>query len=188
MILKKRFIIMLSAFSALVLAFAALLYFLFTDIKGSNDRISSLASTLSFETGKQEYLLSTGRTIQNANSEISTIGNSIVPSDGEVAFIENIEALARADGLTVSIDSLAIDGSDLLHSAGMEQLSVKLKTHGSFAGTHRFLAETESLPFKVAIDQASLSLWSDPAAADAKDQKPRVAWDGSIAIRVLKYK
>jgi len=173
--------LMLGIGVTLVVAMAWLLYYMFGLIRQTNQAIAGFQSTLEFDKQKQDYLISTGRVIQSANSDISRINNSIIPSDGEVSFIEQIEALARSNNLQITIDSLSADSSDALDAAGMGRLTIKIKSSGAYASIHRFLQQIEAMPLKMALDQVNLQ-------TDRSKDKAIAPWNLTMTIYVLKYK
>ena len=172
-----------------VLILCVLFYIVFKEIKDKNENISKLRDELLFQTKKQDYMISMQKTIQNANSDISTINNSIVPNDGDVKFIEDLEKMAKDNKLSIDISSLTIEDSSLLTKNSLTILRIKANIKGGWSGTYVFLAEIEALPFKVKIDKFSLNNVKNEDSPEAK--VPAVStgeWQSSIEMRVLKYK
>ena len=171
-----------------VIGLCLLIYILFLDIKGKNERISVIEHELSFQSNKQEYMVSMERVIQKADSDITRVNNSIIPSDGDVRFIESLETIAHDNGLSIDIDSLTFEDSRALASSSMTTLKVKAKTEGGWSGTYRFLFLIESLPIKVKIDKFTLNNIKDEANLSADKVSSRSAWQSAFEMRVLKYK
>src|SRR4051812_8173818 len=95
----------------LVLGIFALYYFLFVDIKTRNERASVLLHDATSEIAKQQYIVSLEHTIENVTPDIARVNASMIASDGDVGFIEDLEAMAKANGLTITIDSLMLENN-----------------------------------------------------------------------------
>ena len=128
-------------------------YFLFKDIRLRNEHISKLSQEVSSLSSKQDYLVSTQKMIGSINQDIIRIDNSIITKDGDVAFIENLELIAKSNGLTLNIDSLVFEDDTKLTGAGLTTLKIKAKTTGNWSNTYRFLSQIESLPFKIKVNR-----------------------------------
>src|SRR3989344_2860976 len=179
---SKKILILLS-----ILALAVLVsyYFVYTDIKRKNENISKLSQDLEYQIKRRQYIVSLQRTLQSTDSDITRINNSIVPVDGDVEFIEDLERMARENGLFIGIDSLIFEESPLFASSTINILKIKAKTSGSWPSTYRFLAQIESLPFKVKVNNFGLgSSVQDTGSAS----KPTNSWQSTFEIHVLKYK
>lgn len=176
----------ISILSLAVLALFAAQYFLYRDIKTKNEKVGTLEHELSLQNNRQDYLISMQRLIQSMSGDIESINNSIVPADGDVEFIENIESIGKNNGLKVTIDSLVFEDDPSYKNANVTGLKVKAKTSGSWSGTYAFLTELESLPVKVKINRFALSNVSSDAGIDTK--KTGQIWQTGFEIVVLKYK
>src|SRR3954462_3830186 len=96
-----------------VLAIFAIHYLVFRDIKAKNEFISSLRHDLSLNTDEKTYLIDTQSTIDNLSSDLSRINSYIITKDGDVAFIEELESVAKQNNLEIDIDSLSLDDNAL---------------------------------------------------------------------------
>ena len=174
--------------SIIILIIFASYHFIFLDIKSKNENISLLSQELASQSNKQDYLISTQKMLESINSDITNINKSIVAKGGDVAFIENLESIAKSNGLVINIDTLVFEDEKKLSSAGLTVFKIRAKTRGTWAGTYGLLSQLESLPFKIKINKfAVLAETSD--TFDAKKLKPaNVMWQGSFEIVVLKYK
>lgn len=161
-------------------------YFLYKDIKTKNQKISYLENEISLQSGRQEYLVSTEKLIESLSADISDIDTSIVAKDADVNFIENLEAIAKNNNLSIDIDSLGIEDLPGQKSNDISTLKVRARATGPWKGTYAFFAELESLPFKVKINKYSLSNVSSDTGVDAK--KVGQIWQSTFEIVVLKYK
>lgn len=171
----------LSVLSLLALVIAVSYYFIYQDIRSKNERISKLQYDLSTQSTKQDYLISTEKAIQSLEVDLDKAQSSIVSKEAEIEFIEKIETLARSNGLAIEIESLVLKNQDL-PSPDLTVLNVKAKTRGTWAGTYLFLAQLESLPYKLKIGRSSM------IRVGAGSQGSGATWDSNVEIGVLKYK
>lgn len=186
---NKSLKVILATLSLLVFAMFVFIYIVYADIKSKNERISLLSNSSTFSNSRLDYLISTGRIIRDLDADIERINNSIVAKDGAVKFIESLESIARDRGLSIVIDSLTLKDSPESGSgsSSVAILEIRAKTQGGWASTYRFLAELESLPFKIRVNQFSLvntMAESDTKKADDTDGK----WQSAFEINVLEYK
>jgi hypothetical protein len=184
---KKSFKITLVVLGIIVLGFLGIYYFVYRDIKTKNEHISSLTQQLDFQSGRQEYLLSTQRMIQNLNSDMEKINNSIIGTDGDVTFIEDLENRAKNNGLEIEIESLAVEEDKAFSASGVTTLKLKAKTKGNWSGTYTFLSTLESLPFKIKVNNFALK--NDTSSLSPEGvQVYSPIWQSSFEITALKYK
>ena len=184
---SKSFKKILIFLAVIAVAFIALFYFVYADIKSKNEKVSVLEASLSQQDDKQGYVLSTKRTIQSLSDDLTQVNSSIVSTDGDVKFIESLEALARKNGLTIEIQSLTLDDTTL-NSDSITILNIKAKTTGGWNGMYTFLADIESLPLKVRVSRFDLAnAQADSVGVDKKASSSGV-WQGLIDMSVLKYK
>jgi Tfp pilus assembly protein PilO len=184
--LKKIIIILCVLIPVVFVAY----YFVYSDIKDKNEHISSLQGDLSFQNNKQGYISATDSYLKSIESDIAHINGSIVPKDGDVKFIEDLESMARSDGLSINIDSLVIvDPSTKMASSTTLILTVKAKTTGSWVGTYTFLSQVESMPVKAKVNTFGLSdVISDVSVDPNNPIKSNDKWQTTFEINVLKYK
>ena len=164
-----------------VLGLFILHYLSILQLKNKNENITSLLNEITSQDRKQQYLFSTKKLIETDNTDISRINNSIIASDGDLKFIEDIESLAHQNDLLINIDSLSID--KVPNSSTVVFLKVRAKVIGSWDSNYTFLAKLESLPLKVKIERIDLN-----NTRSELDNKKISEWQDTIDIRVLKYK
>jgi hypothetical protein len=134
-------------------------------------------------------LISEQKKINDIDLEINLINNSIIPKEGEIEFIENLELIARENGLSMEINSLVFDDNLNLASSSTEILKIKAKTKGSWSGNYEFLARLESLPVKIKINKFGLTnTSSDIISGVSKNSLLNNIWQSTFEIDVLKYK
>lgn len=186
---NKSLKIILVSLSISVLSIFVVYYFLYQDIKLKNEHTSAISQELSLETNKQSYLNLTKRIIQNINPDLALVDNSIISKDGDVKFIDSLEATAQENGLTITIDSLVFEDSLSVPSSEITTLKIQAKTKGGWIGTYKFLGQLESLPIKVKVDKFEFTNTSVDINSDTnKVSTPNDVWQSTFEIHVLKYK
>ncbi|MCX6702052.1 MAG: hypothetical protein NTX96_02560 [Candidatus Zambryskibacteria bacterium] len=164
-------------------------YFVYKDIKYKNQNHHIILSDLSFQNNKQDYLISTQKTMDDLAPDIKLINSSIISKEGDVGFIENLESIAKENSLSIEIDSLIFDNGLKPTSSSTDVLKIKAKTEGSWSNSYTFLARLESLPFKIKIDKFSLT--SIPVGIVSGTNENYVSsgnWQSVFEIDVLKSK
>lgn len=177
------------AFLSLVsLALFGAIYFVYQEIKIKNEKVSSVEQDLSQKSTRYDYLLSTKKLIENIELDIKKIDNSVVGKSGDVAFIEDLELLAKSNGLKIEIESLNLENDSKNASSTITTLKVKAKTEGDWVGMYSFVSEIESLPIKIKINRFALITEGELTSSQAKPVDQNKNWQGSFEISVLKYK
>ncbi len=183
----KSLKIILGILCVLVLAVFVSYYFVYREIRFRDETYQNLLKDLSLQDTKQDYLISTQKTVDGLVLDINQINNSIISKDGEVEFIESLEAMAKESGLSIEIDSLSLENNEKLSPDSIDILSVKARTRGSWAANYLFLSRLESFPFKVKINKFGLSNSVAEVVSGKRIVKTSV-WQSVFEIDVLKYK
>lgn len=184
--MNKKILIVLGL---VIIALCVFYFVFFMKIKSKNEHISLLEQDLSLQNKKQDYVFVMRKMVQNADTQIRQINDSIIQQDGEVHFIETLESLARESGITISIDSISVENDPAFADSEITSLKVKAKTEGSWSGTYVFLTQLESMPYKIKIDNFGLvSLKEDVPLDQKRPTLARTNWQVSFQIHVLKYK
>ncbi len=150
-------------------------YFVYGNIKSNSEKAAALAIDISSQQKKQTYLKSTKEIIDSISPHMEIIDGTIVPKDGDIAFIEGLETLARDNNIAISINSIDVEDT-LGASAGLVILKASVQADGRWADTYTFIEKLESMPYKTKIGQYTL-------VNNAKD-----TWHSTFEVRVLKYK
>jgi hypothetical protein len=172
----------------LVLVITGVMIFVFLSIKNKNEHISDLRNELAFQMTKQQNMISMDQLVEKARPDILLIDNSIIAKDGDVAFIEDLEEIARKNGLDINIESLSFEDNPQVASSTMTTLKVKAGTKGSWAGTYKFLAQVEALSFRVKVNNFAFVNSSDETVFNRKKTSNPQGWQSRFEISVLKYK
>ncbi len=171
-----------------ILLFGAI-YFLFQSIKGENENASNIQNSIDISTKQNQYTLSLQESIQNASGDIKKVNDSILSFDKDVNFIEQLENLARENGLSVSIDSLSVGDTPNVSSDNLTSLEIQASAQGSWAGMMVFLSKLESMPFAMRVERFDLANSSNnsPNLSGVKNSTPQY-WRTTVGMRVLQYK
>jgi hypothetical protein len=129
-------------------------YFLFQYIKTQAQSASSLISALDLSQQKDSHLSSLRLVVKDTQTQRQQLATLLLPSDAEVSFIEQIEALAKKSGLTEKTNSVSsvAGGTD-----ATKVLKMQIGTTGSWSNTMYFLSQVEDLPFDVHVQGVSAS-------------------------------
>lgn len=173
---------------SLVLVGATGFYLLFRDVRIKNENIYKISQEISFQSDKQDYLTKTEKLIEDIGSDLEKINSQIISKDGDVAFIERLEKMARDNGLEISIDSLDIQDEKNIESEEITTLKIRAKTKGRWDGTYKFLSQMEVMPYKLSINDFSFINTTDIPASGSRPVNPSANWQSSFEIQVLKYK
>lgn len=172
----------------IVLALFTSFYFVYEDIKARNEHIGQLNQEIASQYKRNNYLLNLQKTLQNTDSDIVRINNSIIPSDGDIKFIEDLEKTAKAYGLSLSINSLVFEDGQGFSSSNIHVFKVRAETNGPWSSTYKFLAQLESMPLKVKVNNFSLSGSVQNSSPESKSSKVSSVWRSVFDISILKYK
>ncbi len=178
----KKFVILLAI---ITLGIFVSYYFVYKDIKQKNEHISALSQEITVQSSRQQYLATTEKLIENLNTDIDKMNHSIISKDGDVAFIESLEKIAKDNNISIDIDTIDVSDEPSTPASGITILHLKAKTKGEWKGMYTFLSQLESLPYKVKITQFILTNVSKSAT---DTEKASTSWQSSFDIRVLKYK
>jgi len=158
-------------------------YLFFQYIISINQHIASLQSDLMNVTEKKNQIDSSQKMITLANPDIATLTNSLVATDGDVAFIEHIESLAHTDGLNITIDSLSLEDDPALRGNPITTFVIHAQAKGVWSGVYLFASQLELLTQQVKIESLEMTKTDDQVA-----EKTPGEWQVIFKIRVLKYK
>jgi hypothetical protein len=162
-------------------------YFLFKNIKEINEKSSSLAQEIELKKNRENYMISTGKIIQNKSKDIELVKNSIVSNVGDVEFIGNLERMAYQNNLSIEIKSLYLESNSKSTTSPIAILRIGLKTTGSWFGTYKFLKEVESMQVKTKIN--SYAFQNENNNVSSQDTPSYSGkWESLVDISVLKYK
>jgi len=193
---KTKNILIVSSMLAL-LAFA-LCGFLFWSIKVKNEELSLLANQVTRDTKTDQALRAVKIALDTNKGPIVLVNSFFVPKDGVVDFINMIDLLGKESGTTLSIGGVSTEQDPSVAKDFNETLKLHLETTGTWQQTYYFIQALEALPYRVTLDQVTMSLTSatdkmffqNASTAEARARVPGSdeRWKGSFDITVLKLK
>lgn len=162
------------------------IYFVYNQIKTKNEKILNIEQDLLSKNTKHDYLISLQKLVESIDPEIKKVESSFIPKGGDVAFIEELELLARNSNLNVEIESLNLTSDPKNDSSPLATLKVKAKASGLWSDIYKFIYEMESLKYKIKINK--FSIFNKQELTSIRDIKQNNEWQINFEISVLEYK
>lgn len=142
--------------------------------------------------GQMQSNITQSRMAQQENSELTKLGSEIktiredlkrlstriIASDGDVAFIENIEKLARSQGASISVDDVKYE--DMPGQENIQYLKVVAVVEGDWKNVYSALKLIETMPYKLEFKSVFLNFNTTTKKAGV--------WSASISLRAYKMK
>ncbi|MFA6554560.1 MAG: hypothetical protein WCS89_03565 [Candidatus Paceibacterota bacterium] len=113
-------------------------------------------------------------------SRWKSLPNYFVDSGHVVNFIEVIEALGTESGSKVSISSIDSDNLDGAPLGKEGVLSMRITIQGSWSSVMRALSLTETLPYKISIDEIKANTSNESGSTPAS----KVIWNLSFNMKI----
>ena len=162
MILKNSKFLLI-VFSLIAAASLALLIFGAYDIRMTNEETSNILNE-SDQVAEERIVLQSIRVIQNeSRDELEVLQSFVVSEDALVPLLESIEGIGRELGLEseiVSVDNASVAPTSRARSIQEEKaelIRIVIEAEGSWSSVFNFVQAIERLPYKVTIEEASLS-------------------------------
>ncbi len=152
----------------------------FRELQKKNIQFEKIRLEIESEDMREVKLRFLGRGLLDTVEERDMIKGAFIKKDGEVAFVENLEKMAKSLEVTLEINSLAIKEVEV---DGVEKLSMRIVVDGSWAGVYKFLTLLQNFPESVEFSRFSLSR---NEGAGGKDKN--ILWRMSADFDVLKLK
>lgn len=186
--------------SALMLAALIAVYAIFfMNIKAENEQSALHAGDIAnmvASSGREATL----RTFVTAvTPELNKLNSYLVPKDGAVAFIEELEGLGKTAGVSAKITSLDLDADapgapdqSASSTNAYQDLHIAINAGGSWQDVMYFLDLFESLPYNIHIDRLAVHTGLDSVAGFADLPPPPGApkgttWSVSITFTVPQH-
>jgi hypothetical protein len=116
------------------------------------------------------------RTMKETEIERGKLSSYFVPETNPIAFIEQMEKIAKSTGVDLSIRSVFGD------TKNDESVSLDFFATGNFSNLYRLVALVESVPYKVGIKKAILQ-------KSVIDQETgQMLWSGDFTITLESFK
>lgn len=165
-----------------------MLYFVYSEIKSKNQKISIIEQELLSKKNKYDHLVSMQKLVKDIEPDVKKIEESIIPKSGDVDFIESIEALARSNDLSIQIETLNLVSDPKVASSTVSTLKIKAKTDGTWLNTYVFLSEIESSQIKLKINKLALTSSEDLVLSGTTLGTQGKKWQANFEISLLEYK
>ena len=188
--MKKLFSLkgILCLFAFLVVLLFVDIFILFQNVKNQNENVSKTQNEISHSEKQNEYTASLRESLQNSNSEIAKVNNSILSSDGDVAFIEQLENTAKENGVGIIIESLSVEDIPNVVSGDLTSFKIRAEAEGGWNGMMAFLTKLESMPYVARVEELDLANSSDNPLSQTTPVASLQSWQSVFEIRVLQYK
>lgn len=112
--------------------------------------------------------------------QLQEIDSYFIGPDGEVPFIDSLEARAQSLQLKTEITSVQIEKSKNLAPKKLEYLTLRLKVNGSWKNVYTFISLLQNIPYQVTLDQVDLT-------ASVNEERPQgTTWQATSIIKILK--
>ena len=154
------------------------LIFAIYSISAKNKGISELLAQVD-RAAETEILVQSIRNLQNDTGEdVGAFNELLLSSDKLIGLIENIEGAGRALGIETKIVSVGEADDDSAPSATapdekneikQETVQIIIEAEGSWSETLSFLRAMESLPYRIMIEESSMS-------------KGEISWNSRIIL------
>ena len=136
--------------------------------------IASIAGKTESAAADYAYLLSLKVTLRDSKDDLAAIDSRFIGKDGIPAFIDMLEARARAANVAANLGSISLDdsGDPLLPRT----LSMHMTGAGLWKDATAFISEVESLPYALQVGDIELSR----AAVDQTKAAGKAAPQGNV--------
>ena len=131
--------------------------------------------------GQQSTFDNAEHALHDVSSSRDIVDASFIASDGEVAFINSIESLAKSIGLDITTQDVAF--SQPIHNSYGRDLEITIITSGSWRANVHFIELIETLPFHIVISQTILTKQSS-VLQKGDEKKPSEYWQSVIHFSV----
>ena len=162
--------------------------YVFSNLVKENKQVISIAEQISNKLNQNKRNEISENIITKNQIDISKKNSYFVNGDRVVGFIESIESLGRQSGIVATIDN--IQAEDFSFSSAeatsslmkLQNLHLRIKTEGSWAGTYKFASLLESIPQKSALESVSF------VKNDDSEKPKNSAWRGEFNLTAVVIK
>jgi Tfp pilus assembly protein PilO len=172
-----------------VIGFAAY-GFLFWRIKVKNENVISLVSGAETDLKKEEFLRVAKFSLEENKENVAMLDTYFVDRGGAPNFIEQVEDLGRDAGVFLTIGLVDVEADSANKNDYKELLKLRVEASGKWQNVLTFLSMIENLPYKVSLDQFSLSVDGVRSALffGNENKETDITWKGYFEFSVLKLK
>jgi len=172
----------------LVVLAGGVLYIGFDFILSKNKEITDLRQKALIQENKKNIESKNGLTSTTTESKLEQVQNSLITSDGDVAFIKYMESLVEKNKVEMRINSISTQNNPELDGVGLTDLSLKFEIKGSWNSVYAFAKGVENLPYAVRINRFEIVDTGNTTPLDPKKEKAPGEWQVLFDIIVLKFK
>jgi Tfp pilus assembly protein PilO len=151
-------------------------YWFFNFIKTETENNSILASKISLGIEQNDKLGDLQAAVKDTEVERTKLSSLFLANGSEVAFIEQIENLAKVSGLEEKTNNVS---EALNQVSGAKSLDIQLTVTGDWNNVMYFLGQLENLPYSLNIKNVSLNRQS----SDSKNKTN--LWIGAFDFSVI---
>jgi len=164
--------------------------FVFWNVQKVNKETISLTREVTLNTKREMALGSVLKMLNDTKSSIDSLQTFFVGSDSVVVFIEKVENLARNVGVKLVTQNVAEDDASSLKDDFKKSLKLKVSVSGSWKNILKLTALLENLPYKISLDNITISSDGAIISSDEKLSKTNTTptWSGVLELSVLKLK
>jgi Tfp pilus assembly protein PilO len=151
-------------------------YLLFQYTKTQSAAAASLTSAIDLGQQKNSRLSSLRATVKDTDGKRQQLETFLLSSDTEIAFIEQMESLAKNSGLSAKTNNV----SSIAGEANLTKVfKMQMEVTGSWSNIMYLLDQVESLPYGVRVIGVSLNRQS------AGGKSAGSAWVATFEINVI---
>lgn len=172
--MKKKTSISFAIALTLFLALVAGAWWLLASLSERNSQVASAREELASETATMRTMEQIRRSVITSTEEQAELAKYFITEESIPVFLGDLEAIARATGIDMSINSV---------SGGEDQLTVSVRARGEFARLHQYLALLEHSPYRLEIRR--LFMQYSPNANPSLG--PVLPWSSEFEIVLTSY-
>ena len=163
----------------LLLAYGAAGFYIYNMQQGTSDLFDKITS----QKQSEDQQTSLAILAKNTKADLATLSGAIVPKDGAVAFIKNLETL----GTTERVD-FKISSAEETSGGTFQNLNFEVTVGGSWAQVLKTLDIIESMPYKVSMRSVALTSGDSSPVSSGKGAGVPHRWQAAVSFSVLKDK
>ena len=175
--------ILLFISTMIFLFFCSAFVLLYREINNNNQKIQQEDMNLQIEAHRRDSVASLNQTLQQIAPERALLENHFVKSSNVVPFLNALEQLALQAGVLIKINSINTN-TEAKTKTDNSELTVDLKSSGSFEAIYKFLTLLENFPYE--LDFISMDLRKNLFGAPGENIKDS-NWEAILKIQLLSF-
>lgn len=172
--MKKATSIRFGITLAIFLALVAGAWWLLASLSSRNSAVAAAREELASETSVMRSMEQIRRSVVTSREEQGELEGYFITEDSIPLFLGDLEAIARATGIELTINSV---------SGGTDQLSIAMRARGEFAKLHQYIALLEHAPYRLEVRRLFMQYTpnGNPALG------PTFPWSAEFEILLTSY-